>query len=202
MLRLTPTLMKLVIRLRPKLSAASTPSPSTANSTAPPSPSDPSAASVFPSLEKSTKSVQLQLQELFAQSWVRETTTAEVLFIKRATRAGDRWSGDVALPGGKSELDETGQYTAMRETWEEVGVDLDEPNWLCVGNLDDREITTSLGKRLLMILSTYVFINTSPYSPSLELQGTEIASAHWIPFDILMPPQAQYGTVGIDISSR
>lgn len=53
-----------------------------------------------------------------------------------------------------------------------------------------------------MILSPYVFLNTSPYTPPLELQAAEIASAHWIPLDLLQPPKAKYGTVGIDISSR
>jgi hypothetical protein len=44
---------------------------------------------------------------------------------------------------------------AMRQTWEEIGLDLAERDFVCVGQLDDREITTSLGKRLLMILSPF-----------------------------------------------
>ena len=44
---------------------------------------------------------------------------------------------------------------AMRQTWEELGLDLAESDYTCVGQLDDREITTSLGKRLLMILSPF-----------------------------------------------
>lgn len=69
--------------------------------------------------------------------------------------------------------DEGGQYTgafhklfslgralmrrnlAMRQTWEEIGLDLAENDYTCIGQLDDREITTSLGKRLLMILSPF-----------------------------------------------
>lgn len=37
----------------------------------------------------------------------------------------------------------------------QVGVDLCEKDFLHVGQLDDREITTSLGKRLLMVLSPF-----------------------------------------------
>ena len=44
----------------------------------------------------------------------------------------------------------------MRQTWEEIGLDLAEKHFLCVGQLDDREITTSLGKRLLRVLSVYL----------------------------------------------
>lgn len=43
----------------------------------------------------------------------------------------------------------------MRQTWEEIGIDLAEKDFMLVGQLDDREITTSLGKRLLMILSPF-----------------------------------------------
>ena len=43
----------------------------------------------------------------------------------------------------------------MRTTWEELGIDLAERDWLFVGQMDDREITTSLGKRLLMVRTTH-----------------------------------------------
>ena len=46
-------------------------------------------------------------------------------------------------------------FTAYRETWEEIGVDLAGKEFVQVGRLDEREITTSLGKRLLMILSPF-----------------------------------------------
>lgn len=51
----------------------------------------------------------------------------------------------------------------MRQTWEEIGLDLAESDYTCVGQLDDREITTSLGKRLLMILSPFGL----PFIPSV-----------------------------------
>lgn len=47
-----------------------------------------------------------------------------------------------------------------------------------------------------------VFLHTSPYAPIPELQDTEVASAHWIPLDVLHAPKAKYGRVGIDISTR
>jgi hypothetical protein len=53
----------------------------------------------------------------------------------------------------------------MRQTWEEIGLDLAEKDFLCIGQLDDREITTSLGKRLLMILSPF----GKTYPPSLHI---------------------------------
>ena len=95
------------------------------------------------------------IERFFQLPWVQRGTP-EILYIKRASRVGDNWSAHVAFPGGRQEDgDENGLYTAMRETWEEVGIDLAEREFLSVGQLDDREITTSLGKRLLMVLSPF-----------------------------------------------
>lgn len=87
-------------------------------------------------------------------------TVPELLFIRRAPSGhvggGSRWSSHIAFPGGRQEpTDENALYTALRETWEEIGIDLAESDFVQVGRLDEREITTSLGKRLLMILSPY-----------------------------------------------
>ncbi|QQG48072.1 MAG: CoA pyrophosphatase [archaeon] len=56
---------------------------------------------------------------------VRDPETPSVLLIKRAEHAADPWSGQVAFPGGKvQEGDRTVKDTAIRETYEEVGIDL------------------------------------------------------------------------------
>ena len=50
----------------------------------------------------------------------------ELLVIQRAEKAGDPWSGHMALPGGRREPGDRDAYdTARRETLEEVGIDLD-----------------------------------------------------------------------------
>ena len=49
----------------------------------------------------------------------------EALFIRRAERADDPWSGHIALPGGRREPGDADRLaTAVRETREEVGVTL------------------------------------------------------------------------------
>jgi 8-oxo-dGTP pyrophosphatase MutT (NUDIX family) len=60
----------------------------------------------------------------------------ETLFIRRAVRTGDPWSGQVALPGGRQDpADPDLLATAIRETREETGVDLSAAERL--GVLDD-----------------------------------------------------------------
>lgn len=51
----------------------------------------------------------------------------KTLLIRRAEKDSDPWSGQVAFPGGKmQDGDATVRDTAVRETKEEVGVDLDD----------------------------------------------------------------------------
>lgn len=68
----------------------------------------------------------------------------EMLLIKRATRPGDPWSGQMALPGGRrDDGDPSLLVTACRESREETGVVLREED--CLGVLDDlRPLTPHL----------------------------------------------------------
>lgn len=101
---------------------------------------------------------------------------------------------------------------AMRQTWEEIGLDLAERDFLCIGQLDDREITTSLGKRLLMILSPFVFLQLTPNPlPTDPTDGTTI---HWVPLATLasavlpghigdkMNAKSRWSSVTVDAASR
>ncbi len=56
---------------------------------------------------------------------VIDKSAPKLLLIRRAERAGDPWSGQIAFPGGKSQPEDKGiRGTAVRETSEEVGIDL------------------------------------------------------------------------------
>jgi 8-oxo-dGTP pyrophosphatase MutT (NUDIX family) len=86
------------------------------------------------------------INRFFAQDWV-QNGDAEVIFIKRAARVGDRWTSHVALPGGKRDPeDEDDKSVAIRETEEEIGLDLTSPHAFYVGNLPERVVSTSFGK--------------------------------------------------------
>src|SRR5688572_27389789 len=59
-----------------------------------------------------------------------------ILLIRRAERAGDPWSGHMALPGGRREPGDLDLLaTAIRETSEEVGIRLGSEQ--LVGTLED-----------------------------------------------------------------
>ncbi|KAF9548556.1 hypothetical protein EC957_006110 [Mortierella hygrophila] len=145
------------------------------------------------------------LDEFFDQDWV-QTGVPEILFIERATRKTDRWSGHVALPGGKrEEADEDDQETAARETLEEIGLDLsDLTQFRCLGALDDRELWTSFGQVFLMVLSPFVYIQLSPSTPPLKPQPDEVASVHWQPLSLFLDrlEKPQWTPMTINLSSK
>lgn len=70
------------------------------------------------------------------------------MFIKRASRRKDPWSGDIALPGGRRDPEDTSDcHAAIREVREEVGLDLSEDVAIAAGNLPQRIVTASWGRK-------------------------------------------------------
>lgn len=106
----------------------------------------------------------------------------DVLFIRRSSRKGDRWSGDVALPGGKVEKGETEHEAVIREVQEEIGLDLNQKDtWECLGRLDDR-------KAMELTVRCYVFLQVRQTTPRFTLQESEVAACAWCPLHYLCLP--------------
>jgi hypothetical protein len=90
-----------------------------------------------------------RLDVFFAQDWV-ERGDPEILFIKRAQNKRDKWSGNIAFPGGRRDPDDADDCAAaVRETWEEVGIDISRGagNAIAAGNLEQIVITTQWGTK-------------------------------------------------------
>lgn len=106
----------------------------------------------------------------------------EVLFIHRAVRAGDTWSGQIAFPGGRREPKDTDLLaTAVRETREEVGVDLFTAERLAV--LDDLYPRTPVLPPV--VVRPFVFALIA--RPTIVV-GPEVQDAFWVSFRALLAP--------------
>ena len=109
-----------------------------------------------------------------------ESGRPELLFIKRAEYPADPWSGQVAFPGGREEAGDANLVdTAVRETREEIGLDL-ERDATIIGGLDDLRPQTV---RLPAII-------VRPYVALLRraeemLLSDEVALTFWVPLDAL-----------------
>jgi 8-oxo-dGTP pyrophosphatase MutT (NUDIX family) len=98
----------------------------------------------------------------------------EVLFIHRAVREGDTWSGQIAFPGGRKELGDADLLaTAIRETREEIGVDLAGAERL--GPLDDLYPRTPV----LPPVVVRPFVFSLPTRPPITLSN-EVQDAFWV----------------------
>jgi 8-oxo-dGTP pyrophosphatase MutT (NUDIX family) len=98
--------------------------------------------------------------------------------MQRAVRRGDRWSGHVSFPGGREEPGDPDLLaTAIRETREEVGVDLASARLL--GRLAPRRAVAQ-GLPLPMTITPFVFA----VDGSIEVTtGGEATAVFWLPLE-------------------
>ena len=109
---------------------------------------------------------------------------AELLFIERSTKKDDPWSGQMAFPGGRaSDNDQDSLATAVRETNEELGIDLVDS--LLLGRLSDVE-GGPRGTRQRLTVTPYVFW-ISGQRPMSD-PNHEVAGVIWVPVSELLEP--------------
>lgn len=106
----------------------------------------------------------------------------EVLMIQRAKRKGDPWSGHMAFPGGHQDPEDTClKETAIRETHEEVGLDLKKKGFY-LGPLNPmRGKARGLSIRLVIQPQVFALHEDVPLKPNHE-----VADTVWIPLKELL----------------
>lgn len=105
-------------------------------------------------------------------------TEVEVAIIERSHRPGDRWSGQLALPGGRRDMgDPDLASTAAREAGEEVGLSLARPVAL---------VTEHRARIRPGVVACYAF--TLADRPALIPEPAEVATAWWVPLSVLTDP--------------
>jgi 8-oxo-dGTP pyrophosphatase MutT (NUDIX family) len=114
---------------------------------------------------------------------LRDPNSPSVLLIERARRADDPWSGQIAFPGGKmQDGDGTARDTAIRETKEEVGIDLEATaDFLGYG-----EVSTTHTGTMDVVPSVFAL------NRQVEVRANEeVASFRWIALEELLAPAAR-----------
>jgi 8-oxo-dGTP pyrophosphatase MutT (NUDIX family) len=115
-----------------------------------------------------------------------------LLLIRRAERAGDPWSGHMALPGGRQAVQDADLVaTAIRETEEEVGFSPSREQ--LAGSLDDVVPRTPV----LPPIAVRPFVFTLQSRPPLHL-NPEVAAVRWVSLDHLLDAGTQ-DTIELDI---
>ena len=101
---------------------------------------------------------------------------SDLLMIKRAEAERDPWSGHVACPGGRMDpTDRDLEHTAIRETWEETGIDLSRDGRI-LGTLDD--ITPRTPALPPIVIRPFIAV----VRPDVTIvESPELAEAFWVP---------------------
>ncbi|MBX3173704.1 MAG: CoA pyrophosphatase [Gemmatimonadaceae bacterium] len=119
----------------------------------------------------------------------------ELLLIRRAAREGDPWSGQVGLPGGRWDAgDASLEETALRETIEEVGIDV-RAHGRVLGALDELRPRTPVLPPI--IVRPYVTILDAAQGASTSVEVTpnhEVASWRWVRVGELFAPATRIVT--------
>ncbi len=107
----------------------------------------------------------------------------ELLFIQRAAKDTDPWSGQMAFPGGRVDPGDLDTHaTAERETLEEVELDL--TYGVRLGSLS--ELDGGRATNRLISVCAHVYWLEGPPPP---LRGNyEVADVLWIPVSVLLDP--------------
>ena len=122
------------------------------------------------------------------------TSGPRVLLMKRVERAGDPWSGHISLPGGgHDKTDPDLLATAIRETHEELGIELAGTRLL--GNLP--VLRPFMSGPTGVEVSPFVFLTHAAVEP---VCGPEAEAAFWLPVDLAVSGaiDAQYTYPGTD----
>jgi 8-oxo-dGTP pyrophosphatase MutT (NUDIX family) len=118
---------------------------------------------------------------------LRARRPLELLLIKRATSERDPWSGHMALPGGRrDEEDANAAATAIRETLEEVALDLDGQG-SPLGRLD--AVRPSSARLPRLSISPFVFGVAGDADASVA--SREVDQVFWISVDTLRDPETR-----------
>jgi len=108
----------------------------------------------------------------------------EVLLGERRKREGDPWSGQVGLPGGRHHAEDgTLLNTAIRETREEVGIDLNGRAEV-LGHMAPR----APGNKPELLVVPFVALASAPVEPT---PGPEMTAVFWTPLAQLPPAQGK-----------
>lgn len=109
----------------------------------------------------------------------------EILFIRRAEHPLDPWSGQVGFPGGREEPGDADlEATAIRETFEEIGINLAE-SAEHLGGLDEIAAMARM-RPMNLTITPHVFRLTRPVETRLS---DEVRSVHWVPLAELLRPE-------------
>lgn len=110
---------------------------------------------------------------------------AAILFVKRVENLKDPWSGQIAFPGGKRDTtDKTLKDTIIRETAEEVGID--------IGTCQILGVLPALHSVPRPDMKVLPFVIFCEHKPEVVLNKRELEAFVWVPLKDLIKSEGVY----------
>ena len=121
----------------------------------------------------------------------RTDDDCDLLLIRRAAREGDPWSGQIGLPGGRmASRDASLEATAIRETREEVGLDLSRDGQV-LGALGELRPRTPVLPPIIVRPYVVALIGDDRTDATTS---EEVAEVRWVSLRGLFAPEARVRT--------
>lgn len=125
-----------------------------------------------------------QILELIKSSKIynKNENIFQILFIQRASNKNDRWSGQLAFPGGKCDGEETDFEAIKREINEEIGLDFNNYDKAkkFIGKSPINFIHDKFQNKTLCV-SVHFFLILKQYN--LKINQSEIQDYKWVNFN-------------------
>jgi 8-oxo-dGTP pyrophosphatase MutT (NUDIX family) len=130
--------------------------------------------------EKTSEPLYTSADEI-SSKFDEQNDKVEILFMKRTKRGGDRWSGDVAFPGGFLDLNESDLQGVTREVSEELGLNLaDSTQYQWLGRLKHIDLGQS------RTITPHLFLYLGSSGPVLKPEESEVAAVEWINLQVFL----------------
>lgn len=103
-----------------------------------------------------------------------------ILFVRRVQNSVDQWSGQIALPGGKRELEDKNlKETVIRETMEETKINL-------LDNCRFLGVMSTFSSKPRPEIKVLPFVVLVRDTPSIRLNEKELKEYFWVPLEVLV----------------
>lgn len=129
-------------------------------------------------------------------------SSLQVLFIKRADIDGDRWSGAVAFPGGKRDMDDPDDKTSLeRTTFQQIGIPLQSDEFVCLGRLPDFLLHSRVVTKESGVQSRFVYLHVGDMTPTTVVSTFEVEGVQWYPLSRLTKRYTDRDKISFNIVS-
>lgn len=125
----------------------------------------------------------------------------QILYMLRQHNPRDRWSGQIAFPGGRKSTDkESDEQTCIRETWEEIGIDLtNKSNYIQLGRLDDYHIDPLAAQMKSLAVSVFIYLQLNN-NVQMKLDTKEVRAVIWCNVSYFTQPRLPWASLKFPVT--